>query len=156
MYQSVVDNTPWILLHLFLQLNSHIILSHYQVMQNRILKMLYKLDWYTHTNDMHRNLSLLKVKDIFHLQVVKFVYKQKNNLLPPTFKHYFITNAQVHHHQTRQAGNIHASRPRTGIGAKCMKVSGMKIYNALPNHLLQCHSLHSFKGKASHHYISLY
>ncbi len=36
-----------------------------QVMQNRLLKVLYLLDWFTTTMDLHRNLSFLTIKNIF-------------------------------------------------------------------------------------------
>ncbi len=38
-----------------------------QVVQNRILKTMYNKDWYTSTSILHRNLNILKIKDIFFL-----------------------------------------------------------------------------------------
>ncbi len=72
-------------------------------MQNHMIKVLYNLDWLTPTNNLHRDLSILTVKDIFKLQVAKFMYKQTGNGLPSIFIMYYTTNAKVHRYRTRQA-----------------------------------------------------
>ncbi len=71
-------------------------------MQNRFIKVLYNLDWLTPTNNLHRDLSILTVKDIFKLQVEKYVYKQTGNCFPSIFIKYYTTNAQVHRYRNRQ------------------------------------------------------
>ena len=38
-----------------------------QVMQNRILKILFNIDWFCPTNSLHKNLNIIQVKDIFLL-----------------------------------------------------------------------------------------
>ncbi len=47
---------------------------------NKCLKTLYKKDWFTHTNDLHKELNVLKVEDIFKHSMVQLVYKQRNNI----------------------------------------------------------------------------
>ncbi len=74
-----------------------------QVMQNRTIKVQYNLDWLTPTNNLHRDLSILTVKDIFKLQVIKFVYKQTGNCLPSIFIMYYTTNPLVHRYRTTHA-----------------------------------------------------
>ncbi len=55
-------------------------------MQNRQLKVPYQLDWLTPTMDLHWHLSLLTIKDSYVLQVAKFVFKQRHDILPQTFQ----------------------------------------------------------------------
>jgi hypothetical protein len=124
-----------------------------QVMQNRLLKTLYRLDWLTPTVDLHRDLSLLTVKDIFKLHVAKFVFKQKNGSLPSTFNTYFSTNAQVHRHSTRQVNSLHVIRPNTTQGAKTIKIMGVNIYNNLPAYITDSPSIKAFKRRIRKHLL---
>ena len=66
-----------------------------QVLQNKVLKSLFNFDWYTPTNVLHSNLNLLNLTDIFHVSLLKLVYKQRNNLLPNVFNDYFITRSNI-------------------------------------------------------------
>ena len=91
-------------------------LSKIQVLQNRILKILFNKDWFTPTPDLHRELGLLQVKDIFFQSILNFVYKQKNGLLPEIFDDYFKTRNQIHNINTRQANKIDVFKSRTNIG----------------------------------------
>ncbi len=120
-------------------------------MQNRLLKILYRLDCLTPTIDLHRNLSLLTIKDIFILQVAKFVFKQRNNILPSSFHGYFSTNTQVHIHNTRLSCKLHMKWPNSTQGAKTIKSTGVTIFNKLPTHIINCTSLNEFKGRAKKH-----
>ncbi len=63
-----------------------------QVMQNCTIKLLYNLDWLTPTNNLHQDLSILTVKDIFKLQVAQYVSKQTGNCLPSIFMKYLLYN----------------------------------------------------------------
>ncbi len=56
-----------------------------QVLQNKCIKILYQKDWFTHINDLHKELNVLKVEDIFKHSMVQLVYKQRNNLMPDVF-----------------------------------------------------------------------
>ncbi len=59
----------------------------------------------------NRALKLLLVKDIYKFGVLKFVYKQQNNLLPNLFIKprlvIHIDNASIYSHNTRQIRGLH-------------------------------------------------
>ncbi len=74
-----------------------------QLLQNKCLKTLYKKYWFTHINDLHKELNVLKVEDIFKRFMVQLVYKQRNNLLPDVFDGYFNPRNEIHNLQTRNA-----------------------------------------------------
>ena len=59
-----------------------------QVLQNKALKILYRKDWYTSTNELHKELKLLKVVDMYNLSVLKFVHRCKMNNIPDVFRDY--------------------------------------------------------------------
>ena len=127
-----------------------------QVMQNCTIKILYNLDWLTPTNQLHRDLSLLTIKDIFKLQVAKFVYKQRGNSLPSIFRKYYSTHAQVRGHRTRQTDRLHVHNPRTTHGVKYIKVIGINVFNNLPMYITNSPSLNSFKRRVKKHLLMQY
>ncbi len=82
-----------------------------RIQQNRALKILHNKDYHTPTKSLHKELNLLLVEDIYKLGVLKFVYKQHNNLLPNIFNQFYIENASIHSHNTRQSHRLHVINP---------------------------------------------
>ncbi len=89
-------------------------LKQVQIQQNKSLKILFDKDYYIPTKELHRDLSLLQVQEIFklyHVYCLKFVYKQ-HFLLPDIFDTYFTNNNNnVHQHNARQKHGLHVRQP---------------------------------------------
>ena len=127
-----------------------------QVMQNRLLKILYQMDWLTPTYTLHKNLFLLTIKDIFKLQVAKFVYKQRSGSLPATFHNYYTTNSKIHRYRTRQSDLLHTNRHISSQGGKTIKYIGIKTYNSLPACITDSPNLKIFKSRVRKHFYCQY
>ncbi len=125
-------------------------------MQNCTVKSLYNLDWFTPTAILHRNLTLLTVKDMFMLQLAKFVHKQRNESLPQVFNNYYTINSQVYRYSTRQSNLLHSKKHKSANLAKTLKVAGTKLYNSLPWYITDSPSLNTFKNRLQKHLSSLY
>ena len=88
-------------------------------------------------------LKTLKVMDIYHLQVAKFVFKSMNLITPLNFYDWFKLNHELHAHKTRANFNIadntttkHLFIPMvktTNYGLKQLKANGPRIWNSSPN-----------------------
>ncbi len=59
-----------------------------QTVQNKCLKTLFNLKWDTSTNELHHNLKVLKVCDVFKIRISEFEYKSIHNILPNVFPNY--------------------------------------------------------------------
>ncbi len=59
-------------------------LKQIHTMQNKI-----QTNLYTPTLQLHKNLKLLKVSDVFKMRIVQTVYKSLNHMLPDIFNNYF-------------------------------------------------------------------
>ncbi len=103
-----------------------------QVLQNKCLKTLYQKDWFTHTNDLHKELNVLKVEDIFKHFMVELVYKQRNNLLPDVFDSYFKPRNEIHNLQNCNAHKFNVIRVKNNYGKSSLKYKGAKIYMNYP------------------------
>ena len=83
------------------------------------------------------SLKILKLKDMIHQDILKFVYKSLNGLSPSHFHDYFQLSNSVHSHETRQAarGDIFQSIRNTFLyGLRSIKYFGAKLWNGiLPN-----------------------
>ena len=82
-------------------------LSKLQTLQNKLLKLLLKLDRRTSTNQLHRDLSLLKVSDIHAVSLLCFVNKCRAARCPETFCNYY----QVRQTERELRNNDHLEVP---------------------------------------------
>ena len=62
---------------------------------------------------LYKQFSILKLSNIFKLEVTKFMSKTKNNILPELFQNYFYFTTDIHKFATRQAGRHDFFLPRS-------------------------------------------
>jgi len=82
---------------------------------------------------LYKSMKILKVKDIYELEMAKFMYSFHNNFLPENFKNYFQTASNHHDHYTRSIAknNFYLKRTNTRCGQQCFSYSGVKIWNKI-------------------------
>ena len=104
-----------------------------------------------HTAPLYKQLNILKLNDIFKLEIAKimFHYNQKSNI--ETTKHSQITTIkQLHHHNTRLSSrnSYFLPRKRTETGKQSLTFIGPKVWQEIPAHLKETDiSLQMFKKK---------
>ena len=106
-----------------------------QVLQNRLIRIICrvrKLDHITN-NSLYHKLSILKIKDIYHLEMAKFMYLYHNNKLPKLFNNYFKSINSVHSYNTRHAcrKNYQLYSIHSNTAKKALPFSGAQIWNSL-------------------------
>ncbi len=127
-----------------------------QTQQNRALKILYNRDFCTHTLFLHRDLNILLVKYIFKIDVLKFVYKQQNNLLPNIFNNFYTTNEDINSHNTRQREKIHLNKITKTFGQDTMKHVSTTYWNQIPTTFTQFKTVQKFCKIVKQHILSFY
>jgi len=90
---------------------------------------------------------VLLIKDKYKLNVVKFIYKQQNNLLPESFNNYFTKIKENHGHKTRKNENISINLCKTEIGKRATSYQGAIEWNSIPIDIRKAKSLKSFTKK---------
>ena len=90
-----------------------------------------------HTDPIFRDLKILKLKELYIYSVELFLYKYYNNTLPAVFTNYFTFNSTVHGYETRQYNSFHMPLARSGQASKCVRTTGVRIYN----HFIGCLNL---------------
>ena len=101
-----------------------------QVMQNKLLKVLYMKKYCYSTNKLHNELSILKYEDMIKQETFSFMYAYIHEKLPSVFKNYF-------HHRQKVSDMIEEKRKRrfilprvfSNIGESTIKYTGSKLIN---------------------------
>ncbi len=97
------------------------IISKIQRIQHKIIKVLYKKEWLTPTNDLHKELKLLQIirlsdiMDIYKLFILNFVNKHETHCLPDAFHNYFMLRSEIHNRITRGAIDIHIPKANNNL-----------------------------------------
>ena len=128
-----------------------------QVKQNHCIRLVYDLDRRHNRNDMYFRFKFLKLNEIFHSVLLKFVHKFHNNRLPPAFERYFGYASDAHQYNTRYAANHNFTIPhiRSNYGLKspsyistCLWAQISSDSKSLPENL--------FKNYIFNHLLSRY
>ena len=132
------------------------LLKKVQTLQNKLLKVLFKLPFRTDTNLIHFNLEILKVYDIYRYQIQNFVYESINKISIVQFHNYYTMNNIVHQINTRQQYQLHRSNVKTKYGENSLKNYGAVLWNSLTTEIQQSQSLSTFKKAARKSMIATY
>lgn len=120
-----------------------------QVLQNKILKILYDYDRLTHTEILYRELGISQLTKIMELEqcklMFKIIHKQQKCNTNILFSH------NVHNYETRIQNNIYQIVTKSNIGLNNPITDASKCYNRLPDNLKNIHSFKSFVSKLKRH-----
>ena len=119
------------------------------MLQKRIVRLVYFLDRrqsdfsFPSANPLFHKFGILKVHDIFKLNIAKFVYNSLNKVNPTNFHSWFKLTSLMRNHNTRSKfidiDNLQATNNlfiptvrTTHYGLKSLKFQGPKIWNVIP------------------------
>ena len=106
-----------------------------QVLQNRLIRIISRVKKSDHcaNNSLYHNLNILKVKDIYHLEMAKFTTLYHNSKLPKLYNQYFKPVNSVHNYYTRNASrkNYQLYSIHSNTAKKALHFGGAKIWNNL-------------------------
>ena len=122
------------------------LLSRLQVLQSKLLKLILRKNHMTATNELHRNLHLLKVEDIYKSKILCFVNQCLLGRCPPCFNDYYVENNPVYNIRRRA---LFVPRSRIELGANSTKIQGAKLWNGLSDDIKD----HRFKKNFNKHII---
>ena len=102
-----------------------------------------------HTPPLFHKLNMLKIYDIYTLQVGNFVFESVNNIGHSQSVINFIRASEIHAHNTRFAnsGNLIVNYARTNrYGLKALKFEGAKVWATIPVKVKESRSKKLFKA----------
>jgi len=126
-------------------------------LQKRAVRIITYSNYNASTGPLFARLRLLKLADIYKLQVSLFMFKFKFKLLPSSCCHYFeITDSSTRAHATRKLDYYKLCAYRTCIREHCIIITGPKLWNLLSIELQSLSNILSFKRDLIVRFISLY
>ena len=129
-------------------------LNSLQVLQNRAVRNMSKCPRYYRLDNYYLNYRILKVKDLYNLEVSKFMHQHHKNTLPVCFKNFFNSSNQ---RNTRSSSNSNYTTPfcRSNRGQRSIKFYGPKIWNRIPVSIRNLPK-YTFKTQCKNHYLADY
>ena len=147
-----------------------------EVLQRKCIRILTFSDFHAHTNDMFKDLKIIKVRDIIKMQQLKVVYDFLNNSLPFELMSLFIRSCDIHpNFDLNSSRNNLLYIPRvntTTYGIKSVRYHCAKLWNDFFKngsiqvkdmqeknsmiHLNKIKSIHNFKNALKRHFIHQY
>ena len=115
--------------------------------QKRMIRIISNSRYLDHTDPLFKKLNLLKISSIYKYSIALLMYKVEYNMIPNVMKHFFVSNTQVHSHNTRQALLFHIPDFKHIKSNSSLIYQGPLIWNALPLHIRGSSSIFSFKSQ---------
>ena len=106
-----------------------------KIIQNRAIRYMYRASRYTRLDYLYLNLRILKLDDLFELELGKFMHQFHNNKLPNSFAGYFQEVGKSHQRNTRAANTLNyvVKKCNKKAGELSVKYLGAKLWNKLEN-----------------------
>jgi hypothetical protein len=101
-----------------------------EILQHKALKILFNHEPLTPSNYLLKNYKILSVKDHHVLNIAKFVFKCRNNLIPSPFRNHYQDNLNSDYPNTRHRYLLKL-QVRTEQGKTMIKYKGAKFWNTL-------------------------
>ena len=106
--------------------------------QKRVLRIMTNSTNRTRSDPLYMKLQLLKLNDIYKLQVAIAMYNISNKIWNIDSKTQPITSINtIHKHQTRlvKNNNYHLHSIKTNLGKSMITFAGPKIWSEIPQHI---------------------
>ena len=126
---------------------SNIVLNRIITAQKKAIRAICKLDFNAHTNTSFKNLEILKIHDLYKLNLCATKLKQIKNPAIYAISDRFIRNSDFHNYPTRNRNNFSIPLYSRTYSQSCYLYQASHEYNNLPVQLKDCSSVHLFRKK---------
>ena len=119
------------------------------IIQKKMVRALNSLPYNSHTDPYFKEMNLLKVKDLYNLQIGLNIYTavSRGEL---TF------TSEIHEYNTRNRNNLRTPGVNLARSQMNWKYKGIQLWNSLPCFIKQSMSKDQCKKKLSNYLISFY
>ena len=98
--------------------------------QKKIVRLMTFKSYLEHSEPIFKDLNILDIFKINDYLTALFMFRYYHlNNLPDFFKNYFVTNNQIHEHNTRNASKLHKCYKRTNYVKHTLSNKGVDVWN---------------------------
>lgn len=116
-----------------------------QILQNRAMRIILKVNRYTHIRDMLDSLGFMSINQRLVYQNIIFIYKILSGMLPDYMLNKITFVRDIHKYDTRSASNIYVPTARTSATQNSLFYKGLVLYNSLPSYIRSCTHFTGFR-----------
>ena len=121
-------------------------------LQKKSMRVISNSKYNAHTEPLFKYLEILKLSDLFYVNILKFYYRLVNNKLPAYFSNF--VNTSNHGYATRNNNRILSNVTRTHAAQKCIRNHLPIIINNCDPLIIAKVNTHSYKGFTNYAKIS--
>ena len=100
-------------------------------LQKKVLRIINHASYREPSNPLFYNCNVLKVHDLYSLQLGSLMHQLNINKLPKSIHSLFMKNEEVHHYFTRQTKEFHYSYARTTFSKTTVKHEGPRLWKSI-------------------------
>ena len=126
-------------------------LSKLQALQNKVVRYITHSSQSTDVNKEYKALGVLRIDELYILEVGKFMYKYSKTDLPLSFGEYYRYISHSYGTRTHINSVFSLPRPRTEMGKQSIKYMGVKIWSEIPQDIKTSDTLQVFSDKFKLH-----
>ena len=127
-------------------------------LQNKAVKIICNRRWVDHVSVFYKNLRILKLTDLFRLELATFMYKAKKKTIPRAFQSFFKKVTEVYERTTRASTSSELFSPycKTLTLQRSIKYQGALLWNLLRLEIQNSFSVKVFRLKYKNYLLNLY
>ena len=122
-------------------------LSRVVILQKKIIRIISKLSFDSHTDVLFKEQEILKFSDSYLYQIGKFMYLFKRGLLPNYFRDMFTLASQLYSHYTRNCNLFYIPPSRINIRNFSIRFQGHMFFNSLSREIQNSESILLFSKR---------
>ena len=116
-----------------------------EILQKTAIRNVHKTKYNEHTMPLFRSSKILKIEDMYKLQLLLFMFSYYRNILPSPLYSLLTRNCYIHDHYTRCRKDPRTVARNTNIMTKSFICKGPELWGELSQNTKESKSLSSFK-----------
>ena len=126
------------------------------ILQKRAIRILGKVGYLEHTNELFAKFRCLKFEDFVKLKTCVFIHKVENRMIHESLLHRYTKNEDVHSYNTRNKNKFCKKKIKKNWMGFCMSVRGVETYNNIPGLFKNVKKSIKFKKKLKSYILNGY
>ena len=126
------------------------------VLQKRGIRVITYSEYRAPSSPLFKQLRILKLHDIYKLQIYMFMYKAKYSLMPESCSQFVRLNSVASRYDFRTDNEFVIAKYRSEIRKRCISVIGPDLWNSLKDSLKNLSSLSILKSHLIESFVEDY
>ena len=131
-------------------------LNKLSIMQKKAICIVCNAKYNDHTGPLFARKKVLKLSDIYHLQLGKCMYSFTSNKLPNPLLTIYTPNYEIHNHNTRQRNNPHIKSHRTKRASNSITIKGPEYWHNIQQKVKDAQSFNGFNKALKRELLATY